>query len=179
MMKQMGAFLLAVLSCVCLLSCGTRTASTLKVVSHIDLQRYTGVWYEIARYPNSFQEGCVASTATYTLRKDGRIDVLNQCRKHTLDGPVVYAKGKATVVDQKTNAKLKVTFFWPFYGPYWIIDIGHDYEYAVVGHPERKYLWILSRTPRMDESLYRGILERLKLQEYDVGRLLKTIQATR
>ena len=79
-------------------------------------------------------------------------------------------------MDRKTNAKLKVRFFWPFSGDYWIIDIGENYQYAVVGHPKRNYLWILSRTPQMDPAVYDGILERLRKQQYDLNRLRKTLQ---
>lgn len=142
----------------------------------MDLKRYIGTWYEIARFPNSFQEGCVGTSATYTLREDGKINVLNQCRRGTLNGEISSAKGTAWVVDEKTNAKLKVSFFWPFSGHYWIIDLGENYEYAVVGHPDRKYLWILSRSLEMDEELYNRIIERLKLQLYDTSRLMKTLQ---
>jgi apolipoprotein D and lipocalin family protein len=142
----------------------------------VDLKRYIGTWYEIARFPNSFQEGCVGTSATYTLREDGKINVLNQCRRGTLNGEISSAKGTAWVVDEKTNAKLKVSFFWPFSGHYWIIDLGENYEYAVVGHPDRKYLWILSRSLEMDEELYNRIIERLKLQLYDTSRLMKTLQ---
>ena len=148
----------------------------LEAVSHINLDRYLGKWYEIASFPQWFQKGCVASSATYTLRPDGEIEVLNQCRKETLDGKLKTAKGKAWVVDRKTNAKLKVRFFWPFSGDYWIIDIGENYQYAVVGHPKRNYLWILSRTPQMDPAVYDGILERLRKQQYDLNRLRKTLQ---
>ncbi len=156
---------------------GMKKASLpLKVVTFVDLNRYAGTWYEIARFPNLFQKGCVGTTATYTLRKDGKIDVLNQCRKGTLDGEISSVKGTAWVVDNKTNAKLKVSFFWPFSGHYWIIELGEDYEYAVVGHPNRKYLWILSRSPRMDEKIYNLILEKLKLQFYDTNKLIKTLQ---
>ena len=147
----------------------------LKVVTFVDLNRYAGTWYEISRYPNRFQEGCVGTTATYTIRQDGKIDVLNQCRKGTLDGKISSVKGTAWVVDNKTNAKLKVSFFWPFSGHYWIIDLGENYDYAIVGHPDRKYLWILSRSPRMDEKIYNLILEKLKLQFYDTSKLVKTL----
>lgn len=147
-----------------------------QVVSYVDLKRYTGTWYEIARYPNRFQEGCLGTTATYTPLEDGRIGVLNQCRKGTLEGVISSAKGKAWVVDRETNAKLKVSFFWPFTGDYWVIDLGENYEYAVVGHPDRKYLWILSRTPEMDEGLYQRILEKLRMQAYDISKLVKTPQ---
>jgi apolipoprotein D and lipocalin family protein len=148
----------------------------LKVVTFVDLNRYAGTWYEIARYPNRFQKGCVGTTAIYNIRKDGRIDVLNQCRKGTLDGEISSVKGTAWVVDNKTNAKLKVSFFWPFSGHYWIIDLGENYEYAVVGHPDRKYLWILSRTPKMNEKTYDHILQNLKFQFYDIDKLIRTLQ---
>jgi apolipoprotein D and lipocalin family protein len=148
----------------------------LKVVTFVDLNRYVGTWYEISRFPNRFQKGCVGTTATYTIRKDGKIDVLNQCRKETLDGEISSVKGTARVVDNKTNAKLKVSFFWPFSGHYWVIDLGENYDYAVVGHPDRKYLWILSRSPKMDEKIYNLILEKLKLQFYDTSKLIKTLQ---
>lgn len=149
----------------------------LMVVPQVDVSRYMGTWYEIARFPHRFQEGCVATKATYTLRQDGKVDVLNECRMENLDGAVKTAKGTARVVDEKTNAKLKVTFFWPFYGDYWIIGLGDGYEYAVVGHPGRNYLWILSRTPFMDEVLYNRIVERLqKEQAYDTSKLVRTLQ---
>jgi apolipoprotein D and lipocalin family protein len=140
----------------------------LKVVTFVDLN--------LSRFPNRFQKGCVGTTATYTIRKDGKIDVLNQCRKGTLDGEISSVKGTARVVDNKTNAKLKVSFFWPFSGHYWIIDLGENYDYAVVGHPDRKYLWILSRSPKLDEKIYNLILEKLKLQFYDTSKLIKTLQ---
>jgi apolipoprotein D and lipocalin family protein len=143
------------------------------VVRHVDLDRYLGKWYEIARYPNRFQKQCVASTAVYSIREDGRIRVLNACRKGSLEGPLKRAEGKAWVVDETTQAKLKVQFFWPFRGDYWIIDLGENYEYAVVGHPKRKYLWILSRTPQMETEVYEEILERIVRNGYDPDRLIR------
>jgi apolipoprotein D and lipocalin family protein len=148
----------------------------LRTVDRVDIDRYMGKWYEIASFPQRFQKGCVASNATYILRKDGDVDVLNQCRDKTLDGKLRKATGKAWIVDTQSNAKLKVRFFWPFSGAYWIIDLGADYQYAVVGHPNRNYLWILSRSPQMDPSTYAGIIERLKKQYYDVTRLNNTLQ---
>jgi len=147
-----------------------------KTVGHVELQRYLGTWYEIARFPQSFQEGCVASTATYTLRDDGLIDVLNRCRRETLDGEERSAEGLARVVDEETNAKLEVTFFLFFWGEYWIIDLAEDYGWAVVGHPSRDYLWILSRTPQMDAEVYAGILQRLDAQGYETEHLYVTPQ---
>ena len=151
-------------------------SSPLSTVSHVDLNRYMGVWYEIARYPNSFQKGCVGSKATYTLLDDGKVSVLNECYDGSFSGKPRSAKGKAWVVDKETNAKLKVSFFWFFSGDYWIIDLGRDYEYAVIGHPKRKYLWILSRTKEMDEGVYEGILSLLHDKQYDTSKLIKTLQ---
>ncbi|MEJ2104913.1 MAG: lipocalin family protein [Ignavibacteriaceae bacterium] len=155
---------------------GKEPSSPLTTVSHIDLARYMGKWYEIARYPNSFQKGCVGSKATYTLLDDGKVSVLNECYDNSFSGELRSAKGKAWVIDKKTNAKLKVSFFWPFSGDYWIIDLGKNYEYAVVGHPKRKYLWILSRTKTREEKVYKAILSRLKDKQYDTSKLIKTLQ---
>ncbi|TAN39936.1 MAG: hypothetical protein EPN25_09265 [Nitrospirae bacterium] len=152
-------------------------AVPLKTVSHVDLNRYMGVWYEIARYPNSFQKGCAGSRATYALRDDGKVSVLNECYAGSLGGKLRSAKGKAWVVDKEINAELKVSFFWPFAGDYWIIDLADDYSYVVVGHPKRKYLWVLSRNKIMEDDTYAGILERLgEVHRYDTSKLIKTIQ---
>ncbi len=177
-MKTVGCLL--VLGICVLASCashGGRTEPPLQVVSAVDLSRYAGLWYEIASYPNRFQEGCFGSTANYTVRDDGTVGVVNQCRIGAPDGPLSSVSGSAWVVDETTRAKLKVRFFWPFSGDYWIIGLGKDYEYAVVGHPARQYLWILGRTPRMDEGLYKRILEDLEKQAYDVTRLVRTPQS--
>jgi len=147
----------------------------LEVVASVDLARYTGRWYEIARLPNRFEKKCADSvTATYALRPDGKIDVTNRCRKSS--GEFTTAKGKAKIVDQKTNAKLKVTFFWPFYGDYWILELGQNYEYAVVGDPSRKYLWILSRTPQIDEALYNQLLANMAKRGFATERMIRTTQ---
>lgn len=146
----------------------------LTVVPHVDARRYAGTWHEIARYPNSFQKDCVCTTATYTLLEDGTLKVVNRCRAGSPDGKERSITGKAWVVDATTNAKLKVRFFWPFAGKYWIIQLADDYSYAVVGHPERTRLWILSRTPAMDEQTYAAILARLQQQGYEPGRLIKS-----
>lgn len=148
----------------------------LTTVSAVDLDRYLGKWYEIASYPAWFQKGCTGSTADYSRRSDGRIRVVNRCFKKSLDGPLKESKGKAEVVDPETNAQLKVTFFWPFKGDYWIIDLDDDYQWAVVGVPSRKYLWILSRTPTLDGSVYDGILRRVIDKGYDPTRLKLTAQ---
>jgi len=171
----------AILLCSLLIAaCATTTSrlhlAELRTVQHVDLTRYMGTWYEIASFPQWFQRGCVASTATYSFRADGGVDVVNRCHKERLDGEEISATGRARVADPATNAKLKVSFFRPFWGDYWIVDLGADYEFAVVGHPSRDYLWILSRRPTMDEAVYEGILVRLKAQGYDTGRLQRTLQ---
>ncbi len=146
---------------------------SLEVVPHVELEKYLGKWYEIAHLPAKFQEGCDETTATYTLSKDGSISVLNQSIKN---GKMKQAIGKAKVVDKNSNAKLKVTFFWPFYGDYWILKLGDNYDYSIVGTPNRKYLWILSRTPQMDDALYSILTEYAKSKGFDVNKLIKTIQ---
>jgi apolipoprotein D and lipocalin family protein len=148
----------------------------LEVVDHVDLARYAGTWYEIATIPQRFQKDCVGVSATYSLRPDGKILVINRCRKKTLDGELRDVKGKAWVVDAKTNAKLKVQFFWPFSGDYWIIELDQDYRWAVVGHPNRNYLWILSRTPQMVPALYDDLLDRIGNKGYDIARIKRTLQ---
>ena len=171
-------FLLALLFLSSCIYMGRNTMKPLETVDFVNLNKYAGQWYEIARYKHRFQEGCFGSKATYSLRDDGKINVLNECYDKSFSGELRKAKGKAWVVDKETNARLKVSFFWPFAGDYWIIDIGPDYEYAVVGHPARKYLWILSRTPEIDENVYQAILTRLQKQEYDISKLVRTDQQT-
>jgi len=157
------------------LSACAHSGPPLRTVDRVDLHRYEGLWYEIASIPTSFQKGCVASTATYTLEKGGDVEVVNRCRDKALDGPERTARGKAWSVDP-SNAKLEVQFFWPFSGDYWVIDLGENYEYAVVGHPSRDYLWILSRTPTVDGATYQAILGRIASQGYDVSRIVRTQQ---
>ncbi len=166
-----GVLLIALASCIALKKGPTEKPP--QTVDHVDLVRYSGKWYEIASYANRFQKGCINSQATYTLGEDGTISVLNRCTDERT-GQRRQAEGKASVMDKSSNAKLKVSFFWPFSGDYWIIDLGEEYEYAVIGHPERKFLWILSRTRQMEEKVYRDILSRLQQQGYDTSRLMKT-----
>ncbi len=144
----------------------------LDTVSNVDLNHYTGKWYEIARYPNWFQSSCASSTAEYTANADGSIGVFNTCL--AADGSVNSTiQGTARVVDTSTNAKLKVTFPGiPFEGNYWIIQLGEDYEYAVVGEPTRSTLFILSRTPILDQGTLDAILAELPDQGYDPERLV-------
>jgi apolipoprotein D and lipocalin family protein len=149
----------------------------LETVPQVDLARYMGKWYEIAAFPQRFQKGCHCTTAEYEMTDKGYVRVINTCRKDGPQGKVKAAKGKAFVVEGSGNAKLRVQFFWPFRGDYWIIDLAQDYSCAVVGDKTRKYLWILSRTPRMDEVLYQEILARVKDKGFDIGRLRKCDQS--
>ncbi len=154
----------------------TARMKPLEVVPYVDLQKYLGTWYEIATIPQRFQKGCVGVTAEYSLRKNGDIQVVNTCLQETLDGEARTARGKARVVDRTTNAKLKVCFFWPFWGAYWIIGLDVDYGWAIVGHPDRTYLWILSRSPQMDETLYGDLLKLIADKGYDLTKIKKTLQ---
>lgn len=159
-------------------SAESTTRPPLQTVGSVDLSRYSGTWYEIARYPNRFQRDCQSNTiAEYTLRKDGKVQVVNSCRQK--DGKTKTARGTAKVADKTTNAKLRVTFFWPFYGDYWVIGLSPDYRYAIVGEPKRKYLWILSRTPEMDEPTYQEVLDQIRAAGYDPDKLIKTAQSPR
>lgn len=143
-----------------------------EVVPSVDLARYMGTWHEIAKFPNRFQRGCACTTATYSLRPDGRVSVLNRCR--TEEGKPKTAKGWAKVVDPRTGAKLKVTFFWPFFGDYWILALDPEYQQVLVGTPNRKYLWILARQPRLDPKRYDALVAKAAEQGFDIGKLVRT-----
>jgi apolipoprotein D and lipocalin family protein len=146
--------------------------TTLASVPEVDLDRYSGTWYELASYPKFFERGCINVRATYTP-KDGYIEVHNECIKN---GKPTDIKGKAFVVENSGNAKLKVQFFWPFKGDYWIIDLADDYSWAVVSDPRRETLWILSRTPKMDEMLYNSLINKLVDNEFERNKIVKMVQ---
>ncbi len=158
--------------CACSTTKENGVMKPLEVVPSVDLGKYMGMWYEIGRYPNRFQEGCVATQAMYSLRPDGKVKVLNSCREGSPDGKQKTIEGKAWSVDPVTNARLKVQFFWPFSGDYWIIQLDKNYQYAVVGHPKRTYLWILSRTPALDQATTSAIEQKLIEQGYDPSRII-------
>jgi apolipoprotein D and lipocalin family protein len=156
--------------------------TNVRTVPSVDLDRYSGKWFEVARYPNKFQKDCIGNVAaTYSRQPNGRIAVLNECLKS--GGKLKSAKGEAKIVDTATNAKLKVRFAPKFlsafgfvWGDYWVLDLGPEYEYAVVGDPSREYLWILSRNAEMSDSVYQDILRRVEAQGFDSGKLNKTPQ---
>jgi apolipoprotein D and lipocalin family protein len=151
-------------------------AQTVQTVPYVDLKKYAGKWYEIASFPQRFQKGCTSTTATYTLTDKNYVVVENSCYKDSVDGKESSVQGKAFVEANSGNAKLKVQFFWPFKGKYWIIDLADDYSYALVGHPNRKYLWILSRTAKMDENIYQQIISRIKEKGFDLTKIKRTTQ---
>lgn len=150
-------------------------SQTLPVVDSVDLKKYSGTWFEISSFPQRFQKGCTCTTAKYTLTDKGYVIVENNCFKPE-SGKNASIKGKAFTEKDGNNAKLKVQFFWPFKAKYWIIDLASDYSYAVVGHPNREYLWILSRTPVMDEITYNQITARAAANGFDISKLKTTIQ---
>lgn len=140
----------------------------------VALQNYLGRWYEIARYEQGFQKGCDGVTADYSLRDDGTIEVLNRCRKP--DGTIDDAKGRAKVVDTATGAKLKVSFFGPFYGDYWVLDRGDDYEWSIVGEGSGRYLWLLHRQATPPQGEVERLIARAGELGYDTALLRRTQQ---
>ncbi|MGZ3517337.1 MAG: lipocalin family protein [Vulcanimicrobiaceae bacterium] len=154
----------------------SRHRAEIKTVAHVDLDRYQGRWFEIARYPTPFQRRCAKNTtAEYTLRPNGRLYIENRCT--TEEGYGEVSRGEATVVDTTTNAKLRVKFS-PLMrgGDYWIVDLSPNYRYAVVSEPTREFLWILSRTPSLDQETYGEICTRLFDSGFDLDRLQRTTQ---
>lgn len=153
---------------------GQLKSQDLETVPFVDLKKYSGLWYEIASFPQSFQKGCHCTTANYTDSGKGYIIVENRCKRDSVNGKESYIKGKAFVVKNSGNAKLLVQFFWPFKGKYWIIDLADDYSYAVVGHPNRKYLWVLSRTNSLSDSVFEKIKSTLIKKGFDEKKLIIT-----
>jgi apolipoprotein D and lipocalin family protein len=164
-------FLLLVSGCA-----GREPYPPLATADHVDLRRYSGRWYEIARYSHWFEKGCSAVTADYSLLEDGTLEVVNRCILADKGGKAKQAVGRAKVVDPATNARLKVSFFRPFYGDYWILHLDPDYRYVVVGAPSRKYLWILARSPRLEPELLRQLMQEAGRLGFDPGLLIMTDQ---
>lgn len=140
----------------------------------VEIQRYLGRWYELARYEQGFQKDCESVTADYSLRDDGKIRVINRCVKP--DGRQKAATGRAKIVDAATSAKLKVSFFGPFYGDYWVLDRAEDYSWAIVGEPSGRYLWILSREATPGEARVNELIARAGALGYDTSMLRRTRQ---
>ena len=138
----------------------------------VDLTRYAGLWYEIARYDNGFERGCEGVTAEYALQPDGLLSVVNTCREGHPEGERRVARGRARIVEGSGTAKLKVSFFGPFFlGDYWVLDRADDYSWAVVGEPSGRYLWLLSRTPEPSRAVRDHIEGRAAELGYDLDLL--------
>lgn len=158
------------------------TSGGLNTIAALDVERYMGTWYEIAKYPNWFQKKCAVGTkAEYSLMTDGRVQVINRCR--TADGGLMEAIGVARQIGPATSPKLEVRFapawlsFLPFvWGNYWIIDLDEDYQLVAVSEPSKEYLWILARAPKLDPVRYNALLNRLRQQRFDLDKLEVTKQ---
>ncbi len=164
--------LLATASCLAL----AQEAPPVASVPAVDLARYSGKWFEIAAFPMFFQRNCVGdTTAEYSAGEGGAIKVVNRCRTNS---GFDEATGRATVVEGFANSRLQVSFFWPFKADYWVLGLDADYRWAVVGNPNRKYLWLLSRTPQLDAPLLEAALASAKAQGFDLSQLRYTAQST-
>ncbi|ALJ01234.1 hypothetical protein DC20_05370 [Rufibacter tibetensis] len=152
------------------------TPAPLPTVSSVDLQRYAGKWYEISLIPNRFEKGCHCTTAEYVPKED-YVEVRNSCRKGSANGKLDGAVGKAFPVEGSNNAKLRVQFFWPFRGDYWILDLADDYSHALVGSPDRNFLWILARKPQLDPVIYARLSQKAQELGFDVRRLVHNDQS--
>ncbi len=158
-----------------MISCGS-VSHRLETVSSVNLEKYAGTWYEIARLPNSFEKGLECVTATYSLREDGKIEVLNKGLKTGERDKISKIKGVAWVPDKNYPGRLKVRFFWPFSGKYYIIQLDKDYRYALVGEPSRKYLWVLSKDRQLDRNIYISLLEKAASLGFDTERVIEVNQ---
>lgn len=168
----------ALLAILLLAGCATEPGPGMPAtVGQVDLARYAGTWFEVARFPTSFQDSgrvrCEGVSATYTQRPDGRIGVVNRCRNALADGAERAAEGVSRSVSPG-NDRLRVSFFWPFFGDYWVIGLDPEYRWAVVGAPGRDYLWILSRSAQMAPADYAAAVAIARREGFDVARIQPT-----
>jgi len=170
-----GVALCAGLALLAVVGVGCGQDPPLAVASKVDLSRFQGQWFEIAKLPRITQTDCFETTAFYSLASDGTLDLVNECHVGSAGGPLKTVTMTAKVPDPSAPAKLALDV-GGFYGDYWILEIGSDYEYAVVGHPSRSYLWILGRTPTLDQATLQGILSRAQGEGFDTSRLEYTPQ---
>lgn len=164
-------------SCVwCVAGCATPDNSP-AVAEHVEIERYVGTWYEQGHLEMRQQKGCHGTTATYGVRDDGALSVINRCHDGSWDGEVKEAEAKAWIADpEQSMAKLKVQFFWPFRGDYWIVDLDESYQWAIVGTPGRDYLWLLTREPIVPQDDYDMLVARARAKGYPVEDLIRTPQ---
>jgi apolipoprotein D and lipocalin family protein len=142
----------------------------------VELGRYAGTWYEQARYEAGFQKDCEGVTAVYAAKPDGSVGVVNSCRQGSLTGPLKTAEATARVVEGSNGSKLKVSFFWPVEGDYWVLDRAADYSWSIVGEPSGRYLWILTRSQRIGPQAYAALVRRAQALGYDTAMLRRTQQ---
>lgn len=168
----MKLLLTAIVAMGIVVGCATgQTDMNRETIRHLDLNRYMGLWYEIARFPNKFEKNLVGVTAEYKLLPDGMVEVINSGHVSTLDGEKKVARGRGKMPDKNEPGRLKVSFFLWFYADYWILDLASDYSYAVIGSSSDDYLWILSRTPTLHHSIIQGIVNNLQNRGYDTSKL--------
>ncbi|QOY52508.1 lipocalin family protein [Candidatus Sulfurimonas baltica] len=168
----MRQIILSILNFLLFAGCSNHTKS-LTTVDEVNLNRYLGTWYEIARFEHWFEKGCSNVTANYSLKDNGDIKVINKCMKE--DNQYKESIGTAYTTD-KTNSKLKVSFFKPFYGDYWILDLDENYQYALIGDPSRKYMWILARDSKIDNTTKNKVLNKASSLDFDISKLHWTVQ---
>ena len=173
-MKNMFNFFGVILLSLLFVACSTKQETDLKTVQKVDLQKYLGDWYEIARYEHFFERDCKNVTANYSMMDSETIKVINRCTKIQTNEKKE-AIGRAYAIDE-SNSKLKVSFFRPFYGDYWVLILDKNYDYVVVGIPNREYLWILARTSKLDEKIKNEILQKLPTLGFETSKLIWTIQ---
>jgi apolipoprotein D and lipocalin family protein len=167
--------LLAVVALAALTVLGCGSGPPLDVAQNVNLSRFQGKWYEVARLPRTTQTDCHGTTAFYTQGSNGGLSLVNQCNVGSATGPLKTVSMTASVPDPSVPAKLALDV-GGYVGDYWILEVGPNYDYAVVGHPSRLYLWILSRTPSLDANTIQGVLDRAKSQQFDVSQLQYTPQ---
>ncbi|MFD2513014.1 lipocalin family protein [Pontibacter locisalis] len=160
-----------------LISSCSKNNMPLETVPGVDLNKYEGRWYEIAALPQRYEKGCHCVYAEYTQNPEGYVEVFNYCRKGGPEGKEESVKGKAFPVEGSNNSKLKVQFFWPFRGDYWILELDPDYQHVLVGSPDRESLWILSRTPTLDDAVYNLMVQQAKSKGFPVEQLEKMDQS--
>jgi len=179
--KKISIFLISISLVIGVVAFSSSNSSTSMidktVVKELDIHRYLGTWYEIARYDHRFERGLVGVTATYSMREDGKIKVLNSGYKESMNGEYSEAVGKARIPDPENEpAKLRVSFFWFFYADYYVLELDTDYQWAIVGSRSDKYLWVLSRTPEMDQEVYLECLDKITKRGYNISELIKVEQ---
>jgi len=145
-------------------------------VKELDVNRYMGRWYEIARFPHSFEKNLVGVTATYELLAKGKIRVINEGYKNTLDGKRSKAIGKAKIPNKSEPGKIRVSFFWDFYSDYYVLELDENYQYAMIGSSSDNYFWILGRSPQMDPKTYEMLLDKAQKRGYNLKKLIKVPQ---